>query len=113
MEKYIILTNKETYQTTVKSDGLQPVESYDFYFFDKVKATYTIAQVLDDNVKIHLYENYEGKEFINDIRVKFFESFGSIEAAQEELNEMVKASGSGPESKYSKLVQAEAPVQVR
>ncbi|MGG1575823.1 hypothetical protein [Fictibacillus sp. NRS-1165] len=107
MSKYIVLTNKDTYQTTVKGEGLEPVETYDFYFFDKVKATYTIAKVTNDNVKIQLTEHYEGREYVNQIRVKFFETFDTVEAAREELNELVAASGSGPDSKYSKLVLAE------
>jgi hypothetical protein len=106
-EKYIILTTKETFQTIVDEKGLETVETYHFYFFDEIKATYTVAKVLDDNVKIQLYEKYEGKEYVNNIKVKFFETFTSLEAAHEELNEIVKASGSGEDSKYTKLVKTE------
>jgi hypothetical protein len=105
MEKYIVLTNKTTYQTQVDDAGLLPVETYNFYFFEEVKAKYTIAKVLDDNIKIKLYENYEGKEYINEIRVKFFETFPTIEAARDELSEIVAASGSNPDSAHTRLVQ--------
>ncbi|WP_408007945.1 hypothetical protein ACJROX_25120 [Pseudalkalibacillus sp. A8] len=107
MKKYIVLTNKDTFQTILENDGLEPVESYKFYFFDKLKSTYTIAKVLDDNAKIQLYENYEGKEYVNHIRVKFFETFENIEDAREELYEIVKASGNSDDSKYSRLVKSE------
>jgi hypothetical protein len=107
MEKYIVLTNKETFQTAVDNKGLEPIETYHFYFFDSLKAKYTIAQVTDDNAKIKLYEQYEGKEYINEIRVKFFETFETIEAAREELYEIVKASGNSEDSKYSKLVKSD------
>jgi hypothetical protein len=107
MEKYIVLTNKETFQTVLENDGFQPVETYHFYFFDKLKSTYTIARVLDDDAKIQLYEKYEGKEYINHIRMKFFESFETIDGAREELYEIVKANGNSEDSKHSKLVKSD------
>ncbi|WLR52908.1 hypothetical protein LC040_08465 [Bacillus tianshenii] len=110
MGKYIVLTNKDTFQTKVDGEGLKPIETYHFYFFDTIKATYTIAEVLDDNIKINLYEEYEGKEFVNNIKVKFFETFATIEEAQEELDEIVKASGNSEDSKDSKLVKADNAV---
>lgn len=110
MGKYIVLTNKDTFQTILKNDGLEIVETYDFYFFEKLKAKYTIAKILDENIKIQLYEQYEGKEYINQISVKFFEKFDTLEAAREELNEIVKASGNSKDSKNSKLVKSEISV---
>ncbi|MFD2924832.1 hypothetical protein [Halobacillus naozhouensis] len=107
MDKYIVLTNKDTYQTVLDNDGLEVVESYQFYFFDKLKATYTIAKVLDDRTKIQLYEKYGEKEFVNYIRVKFFEAFENIDDAREELDEIVKGSGNSEDSKFSKLVKSE------
>jgi hypothetical protein len=107
MGKYIVLTNKETFQTVVENDGLKPIETYHFYFFDNLKAKYTIAEVIDDNIKIQIKEEYEGKEYVNQIRVKFFETFETIEAARGELYEIVKASGNSEDSKYSKLIKSE------
>jgi hypothetical protein len=107
MEKFIVLTNKDTFQTVVDGEGLEPLETYHFYFFDEIKAKYTIAKVVDDSCKIKLHENYEGKEYVNHIRVKFFETFNTIEDALEDLNEIVKASGNSTDSKYSKLVKSE------
>ncbi|WP_374723821.1 hypothetical protein [Calidifontibacillus erzurumensis] len=105
MGKFIILTNKQTFQTKVDPNKIKPIETYSFHFFDEIKAQYTIAEVVDENTKIRLYENYEGKEYINDIRLKFFETFDTIEAAKNELNEIVKASGNSEDSKYTKLVR--------
>lgn len=104
--KYIVLTNKETFQTILENDGLKPVETYHFYFFNKLKAKYTIAEVLDENIKIQLFEEYEGKEYVNHIGVKFFERFETLEAAREELDEIVKASGNSEDSLNSKLVKS-------
>ena len=33
MDKYIVLTNKETFQTKVDSDGLEAIETYNFSYF--------------------------------------------------------------------------------
>ncbi|MBT2690370.1 hypothetical protein J7I93_19645 [Bacillus sp. ISL-47] len=107
MGKYIVLTNKDTFQTILENEGLKPVETYHFYFFDKLKAKYTIAEVLDENMKIQLFEEYEGKEYVNHIGVKFFERFGTLEAAREELDEIVKASGNSEDSIHSKLVKSD------
>lgn len=105
MGKYIILTNKQTFQTKVDSNGIKPIESYNFHFFDEIKANYTIAEVVDQNTKITLFEEYEGKEYVNEIRVKFFETFDTIEAARDELGEIVKASGNSEDSRHTKLVK--------
>lgn len=107
MEKYTVLTNKETFQTILENDGLELIETYHFYFFDTLKAKYTIAKIVKDNFKIKLYEKYEGKEYVNNIDVKFFETFPTIEKARDELNEIVKASGNSEDSKHSKLVRSE------
>lgn len=106
MGKYIVLTNKNTFQTILANEGLEPVETYHFYFFEELKAKYTIAKVLDETIKIQLFEEFEGKEYVNHIAVKFFERFETIESAREELYEIVKASGNSEDSKHSKLVKS-------
>ncbi|MBB6444457.1 hypothetical protein [Bacillus benzoevorans] len=106
MEQYIVLTNKNTFQTILKNDGLEPIETYQFYFFEQLKAKYTIAKVIGNDFKIQLYEEYEGKEYVNNIHVKFFEKFSTVEEAREELYEIVKASGNSEDSQHSKLVRA-------
>lgn len=106
MGNYIVLTNKDTFQTILDNEGLEPIETYHFYFFEQLRAKYTIAKVLDETIKIQLFEEYEGKEYVNNIAVKFFERFGTLEAAREELEEIVKASGNGEDSKHSKLVKS-------
>ncbi|WKB35865.1 hypothetical protein QS257_21520 [Terrilactibacillus sp. S3-3] len=110
MSKYIILTNKDEFQTMLDNEGLKPIETYEFHFFNHIKAKYTIAKVLDDTIKIVIYEKDKEKEYINRIRVKFFQDFESVEAAREELFEIVKASGNSDHSKYAKLVKSPAAV---
>lgn len=101
-----MLTNKNTFQTILENEGLEPVETYHFYFFDELKAKYTIAKVIDEKCKIQLFEEFEGKEYVNHIAAKFFERFETIEAAREELDEIVKASGNSEDSEHSKLVKS-------
>ncbi|MDA3129514.1 hypothetical protein ACFPTR_00350 [Aliibacillus thermotolerans] len=98
MGKFIILTNKEDYQTDLNNDGLKVIETYDYFFFDKLKAKYTIAEVLSDDIKIKLIEESNDKTYINEIPIKFFEAFETIDEAKEELNEL-----SGPDTDFSQL----------
>ncbi|MGO4886701.1 hypothetical protein ACJ2A9_03000 [Anaerobacillus sp. MEB173] len=98
MANYIILTNKEDYQTDLNNKGLQQIETYNYLFFGKLKAKYTICKVIDDSIKIQLIEEKDGVSYINDIPVKFFEPYENIEQAQDELKEL-----SGPDNDDSKL----------
>ncbi|MFD1705326.1 hypothetical protein ACFSCZ_01000 [Siminovitchia sediminis] len=106
MGKYILLTNKEAFQTNLNNEGLKIVETYNYYFFDKLRAKYTIAKVLDETAKIKLSEEYQGKEYVNYIRVKFFEHFETVEEVREELYEIVDREESD-DSAHSKLVKLE------
>jgi hypothetical protein len=98
MAKYIILTNKDEYQTKLETEGLEIIETYQYFFFDQLKAKYSIAQVHDDSIKITLTEEKDDKTYVNDIPVKFFEVFETIEGAQDELKELA-----GPNSDSSRL----------
>jgi hypothetical protein len=96
---FIILTNKNTYQTDLNSAGIETVETYDYFFFGTLKASYSISKVLDKSCKITITENGE-KSYVNHIPVKFFEAFDDIEDARKELSLMV-----GSNSEDQKLVK--------
>ncbi|SDH15523.1 hypothetical protein SAMN05192534_1029 [Alteribacillus persepolensis] len=98
MDQYIILTNKEEYQTDLNNEGLEVIETYDYYFFDHLKAKYTIAKVHDNSIKIKLTEEKNDKVYVNRVPVKFFETFEKLEEAHDELREL-----SGPNSDSSQL----------
>jgi len=98
MAKHIILTNKDDYQTELNHEGLEILDTYQYFFFDKLKAKYTIAIVHNENIKITLTENKWGTSYINHIPIKFFEAYETIEDALDELKEL-----SGPNSNSSKL----------
>nr|WP_275899483.1 hypothetical protein [Bacillus piscicola] len=80
------------------NDGLEIIETYDYFFFDQLKAQYTIAAVKENDMKITLKEEKNDKTYINRIPIKFFEAFETVEAAKEELGEL-----SGPDSDFSQL----------
>ncbi|MFC5712074.1 hypothetical protein ACFPU1_04730 [Thalassorhabdus alkalitolerans] len=97
---YIILTNKADYQTDVQNEGLEIVETYEYYFFKQLKATYSIAKVIKDDIKVTLREEKDGKTYTNHIPLKFFEAYEKIEDAHEELGEIA-----GPDSESARLVK--------
>lgn len=96
---YIILTNKESYQTALDTPGIEVVESYDYLFYDKLHANYSIVKVMDSKCKIKIVEDSD-KQYVNHIPVKFFESFETIDEAMEELKVLV-----GSHTEHQKLVK--------
>ncbi|MBU8908241.1 hypothetical protein [Desertibacillus haloalkaliphilus] len=95
---YIILTNKDEYQTNIHTEGLEVIETYEYYFFNQLRAKYTIAKVTKNDIKITLTEEKDEKKYINNIPVKFFEVYETIEGAHEELDEIT-----GPDSDNARL----------
>ncbi|WP_096203293.1 hypothetical protein [Bacillus sp. FJAT-45350] len=98
MAKYIVLTNRDEYQTSLNNEGLRLIETYEYYFFNQLRAKYTVAEVIGDDIKITLTEEKNGVTYVNHIPIKFFEGYDSVEAAREELEEL-----SGPNSDDSRL----------
>ncbi|MEW9668790.1 hypothetical protein [Ammoniphilus sp. 3BR4] len=96
---YIVLTNKESYQTDLTTAGIELVESYDYMFYDKRIANYSIVKVTDNKCKIKIVEESD-RSYINHIPVKFFEAFETIEEAREELDVLV-----GTHTETQKLVK--------
>ncbi len=96
---YIILTNKESYQTALDTPGIELIASYDFLFYDKLQANYSIVKVTDSKCKIKITEESD-KQYVNHIPVKFFEAFDTIEEAMDELNVLV-----GSHTEHQKLVK--------
>lgn len=89
MEKYIILTNKkDEFSTDLTVEGIEPVESYDYFFYSEKKANYTIAKLLEDHIKVKLVEA-EDETLINRVPAKLFETFDSLDDARGELQELI------------------------
>lgn len=96
---YIILTNKEAFTTETKGEHLEPVETYEYHFFNNVKAKYTIVKVKNDQCKIKIIDN-DNDQYINHVPLKFFEAFDDVEMARSELQELI-----GAEAGDAKLVK--------
>lgn len=81
---YVVLTNKPGEFRTEITRGLKPVESYDYIFYGRKRASFTIAE-LDDSIKIRIVED-EAPFSINDVPSKLFEKFDTLDEARAELN---------------------------
>jgi hypothetical protein len=81
---YVVLTTKPGEFHTEITDGLKAVESYDYIFYGRKRANFTIAEV-DDPIKIRIVED-EPPQIVNDVPSKLFEHFESLEEARAELN---------------------------
>jgi hypothetical protein len=80
---YVVLTTKPGEFRTEITKGLLPVESYDYIFYGRKRANFTIAELSDD-IKIRIVED-EPPQIVNDVPSKLFEQFGTIEEARHEL----------------------------
>lgn len=85
---YIILTSKLNEYDARPGQGIAPVEAYEYYFYGKKKADFTIAEVTGDGGRVSIVETGEGG-MTNSVPLKFFERFDTVEAARAELEQLV------------------------
>lgn len=85
---YVILTSKDGLFTTELCDGLLPVERHDYFFYGKRRARFTIAQLLRP-VKVAIVEEGDAPRR-NLVPSKFLPSFASLDAARQELAQLVR-----------------------
>ncbi|MCH4562018.1 ferredoxin [Halomonas sp. EGI 63088] len=85
---YIILTSKSDEYAAQPEGGMVPVESYEYFFYDKKKADFTIAEVIADGGRVSIVEAGEGGA-VNSVPLKFFERFETLEEARAELKQLV------------------------
>lgn len=99
MESYIILTNKDDYATRLDSPGIEPVETYEYHFYDRCLAEFTVAKVKSEEARA-VIEDKEDITKVCNIPSRLFPSFESLESAREEIQQLV-----GPGRDYVKLVK--------
>ncbi|MFQ3786555.1 hypothetical protein [Halomonas sp. A29] len=87
-DMYIILTSKLGEYDARPGQGISPVESYEYFFYGKKKADFTIAEVSGDQGRVSIVETGEGGK-TNSVPLKFFERFDTVEAARAELEQLV------------------------
>ena len=87
---YTILTSKPGEYETELADGLVPVESYDYYFYGTRKAIYTIAEIQGDaDIRVNVIAA-DDPELVNSVPIKFFETFGDLDDARAELEQLIR-----------------------
>lgn len=84
---YVILTNKDGQFRTELCEGLAPAEQHDYFFYGQRRARFVIAQLLRP-VKVAIVE--EGDPAVrNLVPSKFLPSFETLDAARQELQQLV------------------------
>ena len=81
---YVVLTTRPGEFRTEITRGLKPVESYDYIFYGRKRASFTIAEV-DEAIKIRIVED-DAPFSVNDVPSKLFEKFDTLDEARAELN---------------------------
>jgi hypothetical protein len=83
---YVILTSKPGQFRTEITEGLNPLEAYDYLFYGQKKAHFVIAELVKDDTRIRVVE--EVSEIVNNVPCKFLEKFDSRERAFRELEHL-------------------------
>lgn len=83
---YVILTSKPGQFRTDVTEGLVPVEAYDYVFSGRVRAQFVIAE-LKTPMKVTVVDEVF-PPVVNRVPSKFLPSFESAEAARTELNHL-------------------------
>lgn len=85
---FIILTSKHNEYEARPERGVSLVEAYEYFFYGKKKADFTIGEVDGDQGRVSIVETGEGGT-TNSVPLKFFERFDTLEAARQELRQLV------------------------
>jgi hypothetical protein len=85
---YVILTSKPGQFRTEITEGLRPLEAYDYLFYGQKKAHFVIAELTDERTKIRVIE--DGTQIVNNVPSKFLEKFESSERAFRELEHLTR-----------------------
>jgi ferredoxin len=104
---FVILTSKPGQFRTELSDGLTPVEAWDYVWFGRTKAQFVIARI-EGSPRITIIEE-EPPQVVNHIPSKFLPKYQTLAAAQQELQHL--AHFSGTDAKLEKRSGPAAPQQ--
>lgn len=81
---YVLITSKPGEYDAIPGDGVTPVKRFDYFFYDRKRASYVIAEVQSSSARVGIRELDE-QGTCNSVPIKFFESFESVEDAEKEL----------------------------
>ncbi|WP_424813053.1 hypothetical protein [Roseococcus sp. YIM B11640] len=85
---FVILTSKPGQFRTETTQGLVPVEAYDYVFHGRVRAQFVIAE-LKQPMKVTVVDEVF-PPVVNRVPSKFLPSFESAEAARHELSHLTQ-----------------------
>jgi hypothetical protein len=85
---FVLLTSRPGQFRTEPTDGVSPVEAYDYVFYGKRTARFVIAELATDTKVRVLEENPPG--IVNLVPTKFLEKYATLEAARSALRELAR-----------------------
>ncbi|WP_313698989.1 ferredoxin [Achromobacter sp.] len=85
---YVILTSKPGVFRTEAGDGADIIETYDYVFYGRALAVFSIAR-LDREIKLVVTEETP-PYVVNHVPSKFLEKFSSVDAARKELAHLTR-----------------------
>lgn len=89
MSEYVLLTSTDRYRTVEENPALEKVAEYQYYFFGKLKSTFTLCKMNHSEVKIRIQGVSETFPD-NLIPLRVFPKFNSLEEAEKEIYELDK-----------------------
>jgi hypothetical protein len=84
---YVILTSKPGQFRTEISEGLRPVEAYDYVFCGRKRARFLIAE-LEKETRLRIVDETP-PEVVNLVPSKFLQRYDSLDGARQELRHLV------------------------
>jgi hypothetical protein len=88
---YVILTSKPGQFRTEVTEGLEPLEAYDYLCFGRKRAGFVIAR-LATPTRIRIVDE-SAPPVVNLVPSKLLEKFESVERARRELQELARTGG--------------------
>ncbi|MBR1202765.1 MULTISPECIES: ferredoxin [unclassified Bradyrhizobium] len=85
---YVILTSKPGQFRTEITDGLRPLAAYDYLFYGIRKATFVIAELVEET-KVKVIDEAWSPPIVNEVPSKFLEKFETPERALNELEHLI------------------------
>ncbi|HZZ91357.1 MAG TPA: ferredoxin [Usitatibacter sp.] len=90
---FVILTSKPGQFRTELTEGLEPLEAWDYLCFGRKRAGFVIAR-LARPTRIRIVDETP-PPVVNHVPSKFLEKFESVEGARRELQELARSGGAG------------------
>ncbi|MGF9715158.1 hypothetical protein [Paenibacillus naphthalenovorans] len=87
MSEFVLMTTTERYRTVTDNPNLDKVADYEYYFFGKKKATFSICKIKSPNARI-LIQGVSEVFPDNNIPLKVFPKFDSVEVIEKEIYEL-------------------------